>query len=87
MQSSLNSFTANSYPQSLNAPSVYFIIFPLCTRVTCLLSPDNLLACSIAFLICLWLPDLLTGFIPIPDPFGMDLFFKFLLFGMTMLFK
>src|SRR6266480_2358993 len=57
-------FFAISKPQSRNAPSVNFMMLPLCTRVTLLRW------FVIAYVIALWikrtLPERLTGLMPIP---------------------
>src|SRR5216117_4124 len=57
-------FLCNFKPQSRNAPSVNFMMLPLCTRVTLLRW------FVIAYVIALWikrtLPERLTGLMPIP---------------------
>ena len=43
-------------------------MLPLCTRVTWRLSPSRRRACWIALRTWRWLPCLLTGLMPMPDP-------------------
>ncbi len=68
-----NSSRANSYPHSLNPPSVNFMMLPLCTSVTDFFLCS--IAYSIAFFISLWLPSLDTGLIPIAVDSGKRILF------------
>ena len=63
-----NSSRASLYPQSLNPPSVNFMMFPLCTSVTESLSLS--IAYLIAALTILPVPSELIGLIPIPEVSG-----------------